>query len=254
MFTFLVTLCNECNRFLFFASPIYSPMHPNPTQPYWSQPFILAKRIPLSIHRMLLGLLLFGLLANASANQWNFDVFLDDKLIGLHRFSVNNEGSEKEVKIEADFDVKILFISVYRYQHNVKEHWRGNCLENLSAQTDDNGEKTTVKAQLIGGRVTVQTLKNKIDIPACVMSFAYWNPELIHQTRLLNPQTGVYENTQFTFLGEETLSIKGINTTTKHYRLTGPKNPLDLWYNMENQWVALESRVSNGKKLYYKLK
>jgi hypothetical protein len=87
----------------------------------------------------------------------------------------------------------VLFINAYRYVHDASERWRGNCLAGLTARTDDNGKQSAVQVDQQGERVSVVSSRGREALDGCVMSFAYWNPEILRQTRLLNSQTGQYE-------------------------------------------------------------
>ena len=54
------------------------------------------------------------------------------------------------------------------------------------------------------------------------------------------------------------LTIKGKPTETTHYKLKGTlggKNKLniELWYNLNNEWVALKSTTPEGYVINYKL-
>jgi hypothetical protein len=86
------------------------------------------------------------------------------------------------------------------------------------------------------------------------MSFAYWNPEILRQTRLLNSQTGQYEAVTIAAMGEEKITVRGAAVQAKRYRITGPKNPIDLWYSADNSWLALQSTLDGGRRLRYLLK
>ncbi len=191
--------------------------------------------------------------AVAQTNAWDFRVYLNDSPIGYHRFTLRGEGAEREMKIDASFNVKILFINAYQYKHEATERWRGNCLESLTSRTDDNGEQLTVETTREGDRLTVATAKGRNTLSGCVMSFAYWNPEILRQTRLLNSQTGEYEAVKVAALGDENIPVRGAPVMAKHYRITGPKNPIDLWYSADNVWLALESTLESGRRLRYRI-
>ena len=190
----------------------------------------------------------------ASSKKWEFQVFLDDTAIGHHHFVVNDKGSERELTTDARFDVKLLFISAYRYVHDASERWRGNCLASLNARTDDNGKKSAVQADQQGERVSVSSPRGREALDGCVMSFAYWTPEILRQTRLLNSQTGQYEAVTIAAMGEERITVRGAPVQAKRYRITGPKNPIDLWYGADNGWLALQSTLDGGRRLHYLLK
>jgi hypothetical protein len=192
--------------------------------------------------------------AVANPKKWEFQVFLDDTAIGHHHFVVNDKGAERELTTDARFDVKVLFINAYRYVHDASERWRGNCLASLNARTDDNGKPSAVQADQQGERVSVVSPRGREALDGCVMSFAYWNPEILRQTRLLNSQTGQYEAVTIAAMGEEKITVRGAPVQAKRYRITGPKNPIDLWYSADNSWLALQSTLDGGRRLRYLLK
>jgi hypothetical protein len=86
---------------------------------------------PISGHvaRSRRSLLAACLLAAASLAQardgsrvFDFDVQLDGKPVGTHRFEVTRHADGTEsVRSVARFDVKILGLTVYRYRHEARE-------------------------------------------------------------------------------------------------------------------------------------
>lgn len=191
--------------------------------------------------------------ALANVDQWNFRVYLDNKPIGEHRFVARHNGSEREVTVDARFDVKLLFVTAYRYVHRANESWRGNCLSRLEARTDDNGRALNVRAEKRHGQLHLLSPHNQAMSESCVMSFAYWNPEILAQTRLLNPQTGHYEAVNITAFGEEDLMVRGVMQRASRYRIQGSRHPIDVWYGPGGTWVALQSRLDGGRTLRYEL-
>jgi hypothetical protein len=200
----------------------------------------------------LFALLVCGLLtapAVAKSRVWDFRAFLDDAPIGYHRFTLSGEGAARELKSETRFEVKVLFITAYRYVHDATERWRGNCLESITARTDDNGERSVVEASGNADGLVVTGTGGRETLPACIMSFAYWNPQMLRQARLLNAQTGKFEAVKVALVGEETITVRGAAVNAKRYRITGPKNPIDLWYSAADEWLALESVLGGGRRL-----
>lgn len=206
-------------------------------------------------------LLLLGLLAMSGATaparadttrQWNFEVTLDDEPIGEHRFRRTASGDHRQVSSDANFVVKLLGIVVYRYRHQALEQWRGDCLVGLVSTTEENGKTSRVRADAEGAATgqadTAHTLTG------CAMSFAYWNPAMRKQTQLLNAQTGRLEPVQVTSQGSGTIEVRGTPTTAARWRISGPAQPIDVWYAADGDWVGLDSTVSGGRRLSYRLK
>jgi hypothetical protein len=85
------------------------------------------------------------------------------------------------------------------------------------------------------------------------MSFAYWNPGFLEQSRLLNPQTGEYVDVSVEQLEQEVLDVRGELIPALKYRLTAYEVDLTLWYSEEDQWLALESIAKGGHVIRYEL-
>ncbi|MDH6593411.1 hypothetical protein M2165_003300 [Variovorax sp. TBS-050B] len=197
-----------------------------------------------------------ALAGTAQAEAWNFGVFLDDQPIGEHRFSVTGPADARKVISEASFRVKLLGLTVYRYRHRAVEQWQGDCLSELEASTDDDGEASRVRAQPQGDAgLAVVTLTGTQALKGCVMSFAYWNPAIQRQARLLNAQTGRSENVQVRAMGGGTVEVRGRPVAATRWRIDGPAQPIDVWYAAEGgEWLALDSTVDGGRRLSYRLK
>jgi hypothetical protein len=191
-----------------------------------------------------------------SAKEWAFDVYLDKNKIGQHVFKLNESN---ELTSTAKFNVKVLFISAYQYDHKAIEQWQGDCLSSLESHTLENKVETNIKAKLSGQEFTVDDGKLKQKLPACTMTFAYWNPKIIQQTKLLNPQNGEWLDTKFTNLGTEAIDVKNKKVEASHYKLDGSLNgksklKIELWYSANNEWLALKSITPEGYTINYKLR
>ena len=201
---------------------------------------------------LILALSLFS--SSLMAQEWAFDVYLDKSKIGKHTFTYANNLLTSRAK----FNVKVLFINAYKYDHTSKERWQDDCLEGIEVNTTEdklttkvNGKKTSIGFEVSDG-------KSNQTLPACTMTFAYWNPKILSQNKLLNPQNAEYLDTHFEKQADESIMVKGKPTDTTHYKLTGSLNGknklnIELWYNQKNEWVALKSITPEGYNIIYKL-
>ncbi|HYF16224.1 MAG TPA: DUF6134 family protein [Ramlibacter sp.] len=80
----------------------------------------------------------------AHAQVWDFEVRLDGRPIGTHRFVLSGPAAARQVESTARFDVTLLGIPLYRYRHEARERWRGDCLVELQSRTDDDGKPVQV--------------------------------------------------------------------------------------------------------------
>lgn len=184
----------------------------------------------------------------------DFDVFLDGSRIGWHRFEIGRgDNGAREVVSRANFDVKFLFITAFRYRHANEERWVDGCLVEIDAETDSNGKRTAISGSRSGDAFVLDTGDRRAELPSCVMTFAYWNPDFLEQPRLLNPQTGEYLDVEVDELGAETLEIDGRAVDAQGYRIRARGVEVSVWYSADDQWVALESLVKGGRTIRYEL-
>lgn len=185
---------------------------------------------------------------------FDFDVNLDKRSIGTHRFTVNHQDDGgATIESSASFDVRILGIAAYRYRHRATEQWRGDCLAAIDATTNDNGRSLRVTGLARDGGFQLQQPAPE-SLPPCVGAYAYWNRNLLlRQRALLNPQTGKLDALRVESLGRETLQWQGQTIVAERYRLHAAQNVIDLWYSLAGDWLRLES-TTGSRRLIYRLR
>ena len=219
-------------------------------------PVFMIEGSPLLLSLMTFLMFSIGLASYAQASTqktYDFKVFLDDDEIGVQSFVVSAEGTRTQIEVEAQFDVKYFFITFYSYRHTNSETWEGECLKEIRAKTNDNGESFFVEGTSKGGQLRLQTHNGGKTLEGCVKTFAYWNPTWFQSNRLLNSQTGELQPVEIQTVGEETIAVCGATIPTKHHRIISEKFTIDLWYTMKDEWVGLQSTTKEGKKLRYEL-
>ena len=191
--------------------------------------------------------------ANASqSSQWQFKVLLDNREIGTHHFTVSETDGRQTIQTNASFDVNVLFVNLYRYRHQSIEVWQDGCLRSINSETDANGKSFLVEGNLVAGQTNdnyfqVNTASAEKELPPCIMTFAYWNPIFLDEDKLLNSQTGIYEDVTITRVGEESLQLNGEAVVAVKYLIDLKAGPITLWYSANDfRWLALESVAAGG--------
>ncbi|WAC71734.1 DUF6134 family protein [Roseateles sp. SL47] len=187
---------------------------------------------------------------------WNFDIRLDGKPIGTHRFEVSGPPDTRTVTSNARMDVKLLGLTVFRYRHQVEERWKGDCLDALKSSTDDDGKPQRVDWRREAAGSAAGTASPPSD---CIMSYAYWHPALVQQRRLFNPQTGQIDDVKVERLPDAPIQVSGREVMGARWQLitkppTGDPQRLTLWLDRSDQrWLGLDARVRGDRLLTYRL-
>jgi hypothetical protein len=187
------------------------------------------------------------------SNRWLFRVYLDDREIGYHEFSVTDREGGQDVEISAEFDVKILFFNAYSYDHQNLESWTGDCLARIDASTNDNGAKSAVSGQSSANGFVVNVNQDDAVVGAdCVRSFAYWNPVILESETLLNAQTGELVDVVIRNHGADMVQVGSDQLPAEKYTIEMRDGPIHLWYSPgARQWLALEAATEGGRMLRY---
>ncbi len=187
-----------------------------------------------------------------AGGEWNFRVTLDGREIGSHRYTLEPGGQGAVLRSQADFDVRFLFVTAYRYDHEAVERWQDGCLRALDSRTDTNGEVVAVNAVAGSGGLAVARPEGRDIHSGCVRSFAYWDRQLLDSERLLNSQTGELVPVQLIPQGQERVRVRGAERLASRYRISGPDLQIDVWY-ADGEWVGLEALTDGGRRLRYEL-
>jgi hypothetical protein len=171
--------------------------------------------------------------------SWSFGATLDGKPIGTHRFVISGPPDARAVDSQAQFTVRVLGIPVYRYLHQANEDWQGECLRELRSDTDDDGARRHVAQRYEA---------------ECLMGFAYWNPRIVTQQRLINPQTGKIEPARFEPVADRPINVRDQPVAAQGWRLIAGNQRIVIWYAVDSgRWIGLDAEAKGGRQLAYRL-
>lgn len=184
---------------------------------------------------------------------WNFDVYLGDKQIGYHRFQATDLENGLLVRSDAEFQVKVLFITAFDYEHSNSEVWRNGCLQSMDARTNANGKRSEVLGRLEGDTFVVESDEQQTAVAKCVASFAYWDRELLKRDQLLNAQTGEYLPVKVDALAQNSLKVGNRQVPVDQLHVSARGVDIVVSYTSDTgAWVGLDSTLKNGRTLSYR--
>lgn len=196
-----------------------------------------------------------GVATPSAKDDLTFEVSLDDRPIGVHRFRIADGGAMRVVETEASFDVSILRVPVYRYRHRNTETWENGCLKQIDSETDANGTAYAVDlSKTVAGYTIATPSETKTYEVDCMMSFAYWDQRFLQQQRLVNTQTGELIAVEIQSLGESQREIANRTLSVQGFRILAEPQNIDIkvfYHRADGRWVALESVLENGRRLRY---
>ena len=182
---------------------------------------------------------------------YTFDVFFDDRLIGLHQFvRSSSETGEEIVTSRASLALKILFFNAFKYEHSSREIWRDGCLVELEATTNTKKGEQTTTLRSQSGEPSLTVNGDAKDLPngdSCLSSFAYWRTDLSKRTLLMNAQSG-------DFIPVEMSTSTDPETIERRTIISANKLNIEVRYDSRGKWIGLQTALSNDHQLTYRPK
>ncbi|HEX8374064.1 MAG TPA: DUF6134 family protein [Geminicoccaceae bacterium] len=183
-----------------------------------------------------------------------FDVLRKGERIGTNEVRFRQSGGgDLEVTTRLDLEVKVLFAVVFRYRQEAKDLWRDGRLVASDIETDDDGERTTVRVREAGdGRLTVEGPAGSYAAEAGTMTdLSFWNPAIVRQTRIIDGQNAELTPITLTAAVRETVAAGGGPVAaTRHGFATTRGREGSVWYDAGGRWVRAEY-VTRGEPLAF---
>lgn len=188
-------------------------------------------------------------LASAYPAILKFRVERDGSFIGHVMERYRPAGNELRVDVFIAFQVKLAFITVYRYEHRAREIWRDGRLIRLDTITNDDGTPLQLKGRAGPGNFAVEGPQGALMAPADILPSSYWHPRFTEQSRMLDSQLGRILQFDISKVGSERIEALGRPVETDRFAMRGDID-LDFWYDAERVWQKMAFTIKGGYMEY----
>jgi hypothetical protein len=182
-----------------------------------------------------------------------FDIMRNGEAIGTHTFRFNKSSDQTEVRIKTNIDFSLLFIPIYKFEHESREVWRNGRLASLESNTNENGTPVKLEVHRDEDSLMVVAKDGNLHVDREIIPASLWNRLVLNRTETLTTVSGNLKTFQVEYVGEESVKVLGQQTTTHHFRLTG-EFERDLWYDNTDILVGVRFEADDGSTVAYILK
>ncbi|MDB5461209.1 MAG: hypothetical protein JWO72_2950 [Caulobacteraceae bacterium] len=181
-----------------------------------------------------------------------FQVWRKNAHIGEHALRFEQDGDALTVHIDVHIIVRIGPVPVMRYTHSSKEQWQGGQFQGLEATTHSNLDRQHVTARRSADGLYIQPVRGApYTASGDTLPMSHWNRQVM-RAPLFDPDDGrLLRETTRALKGEEMVKLAdGSSVRATRYTITGDAS-VDDWYDANNVWTALHSRVVDGSYIDY---
>ncbi|MBL4619218.1 MAG: hypothetical protein GXP04_10650 [Alphaproteobacteria bacterium] len=171
----------------------------------------------------------------------------EGKVIGYHHVDVHETAFGTVVFTEIEMRVRLGPVPLFKYDHDSREVWREGEIITIDSDTNNNGEKTYLRAQREDGVLQIDGSGYQGPAPAEAMPSSYWDKSMIAANTIISTLTGEIIDVSVEHVGE-TLAPHFVKA--EQYRVTGTVT-LDIWY--DGQQMVGSQIIIDGEELTYVL-
>jgi Domain of unknown function (DUF6134) len=186
--------------------------------------------------------------ADGAATTLNFAVTRNGDQIGSTTVKLQRHGEQMIAETTTTVQVKIAFITVYRYEQRLTERWVDGKLTALDAVTDDNGSIYRVSATRAGDKLAVNADGKVSHVDPSMMPANLWNGSLVRMTVALDPKDGSVTPVSVVDRGSEQIIVQGRAQTAHRYSIK-TTIPHEAWYDEQQHLLKIELRGSDGSTI-----
>jgi hypothetical protein len=188
----------------------------------------------------------------ATTTDLHFLILRNGDQIGTNTIQIRRDGAATVAETKTHIQVKLGFVTLYRYDQTQIEHWADGHFVSLSAKTDDNGTTHQVSAKAGHDAVSVDADGETKKLDPSIIPDSLWNPAFLDQKTALNPQDGSLLKLHAIDRGEDQLRLAGHSIKAHHYSIEGTQ-PEEVWYDSDHHLVRMELRGRDGSRIEYRL-
>jgi len=190
--------------------------------------------------------------AQPAVETLQYAIMRKGEQIGTHKVELRRNGKETSVNVATNVEVKVLFVTAYRFQYTATERWVNGRIVALSAETDDNGKQHRLTAALKGASLEVEADGKAVQVDKNIMPGSLWNPDLVRQSMMLDTQTGQVMPISVIDGGSEQVTVQTGPAPAHRYTIKG-KFSQDVWYDSRGRLVHSQFVGPDGSVISYEL-
>ena len=199
----------------------------------------------------------FTVQAHAAATRvLDYTVLRDGKPVGTHSYTISTDGDTTKVAVKTDVQVKVLFVTAYRFEHSSKELWQNGHLVSLTSNTNDDGTDKTLNVTEDNNALDIDSKvkdkKRHMGVALDTMPASLWNPDTVKQSVMLNTLDGELLHIKSKDLGADKVKAHGQMVDAHHYAIQGELTR-DLWFDNSGNLVRVSFPDKTGSKIVYAL-
>lgn len=184
----------------------------------------------------------------AASGERKFQVIRDGDDMGYQINKVSRSGDTIRHQCDVELKVKVLGVTLYRYELNYVEEWKAGKLISLNSTCNDDGDDHFARVKRVGDMLEIDGSEHQGAIPGDAVTTSYWAYPFIQATTWISTQTGAPLTMNATKRGSETIPTASGQIEAEKWSVTGGYDA-DIYYRGK-EWVAIGFLAGDERAIY----
>ena len=182
-----------------------------------------------------------------------FDVYRKGARVGRHTVEFKKDGDSLKVKSHLKLKVKVLFVTVYKYEFHSVGVWQDGEFQSVKAKINDNGKEQTVDGSVdASGRFFSKGYKGEFVSESWVYPTNHWNVGAVDSDVVLDTLNGKLSKVKILQQGIESIETRKNGVIeAERFEYTGELKNVLVWYDRDGRWVGMKFTTNKGETLTY---
>lgn len=184
-------------------------------------------------------------------DEMQYEVLRKGKKIGTHTIRFDNTDQGLQVQAQTKMKVKLLFVTLFKYEYVSEELWCGDQLLSVQTRVNDNGQKTSTSLVHTDEGFIAQTPIGSNVLKANFQSTNHWNIAVTSTSQVFNTITGELNDVAYSPAREFTLKTKDGQKLVTEYEVTGDLN-INSLYDAAGNWSGMAFNHKDGSPIEFR--
>ena len=187
-----------------------------------------------------------------------FDVIRKNNVIGTHEIKFTKNDDVLLVETNIEVEVKVLFISAYKFTHQSTETWINGNFTKIVGHSDFEDEREYfITGQDNNDSFLASGMDGKLELDKNILPSNFWNADILKQKEIFDTQKGIVRKIDVEDLGYEEIKVNNKNIKCNKFLFNASNNPKDkgpfpeytLWYDENDELMKFQfTDKGRGKK------
>lgn len=193
-----------------------------------------------------------GLSSNYSdIDALEYEVLRKNKKIGTHRIWFDETDTGTKVTTRTEMKVKLLFVTVFKYEYVSEELWCGNKLLKVETRVNDNGTRINTLAVNNDERFVAELNGKSYELPADFYTTNHWNAGVVKTDKVFNTITGKINAVSYQPTGEAILQTKLGEKAVTQFAVDG-ELAINSFYDHAGNWSGMAFEHEDGSLIEFR--